>query len=534
MKSLSFKEILPYIAALLIFIVISIAYFSPPILEGKKMRTHDVVTGIASQKEITDFRKETGEEALWTNSMFSGMPAYQISVRYASRVLVYVKDAFKLWLPSPSGYIMMYLIGFFILMLALGVSPWLSIAGAIAFAFSSYFFVIIGAGHIWKVRAIAFMAPALAGIILTYKGKYLLGGIITALFLTLEIYANHIQMTYYLLMLVGIMSIGELIYRIKEKELASFAKSVLVLVAASVIAFGVNFTNLMSTYQYGEYTIRGKSELTLDNENKTSGLDRDYVTGWSYGIGESWSFLIPNAKGGASGYIGNNESVLKNVDQQYKENISKSSHYWGNQPGTSGPVYMGAIIVFLFILSLLILRWRYKWSVVVATVLVVFLSWGHNWMGFTNLFLDYFPLYNKFRSVSSILVIAELTFPLLAFLTLKQIWDNPDILTQKRKEFIIAFGLTAGVTLLFYVMPKVFFSFINTAELAQFDSYKMQNQGNLAQINTYIENLEAARVSIFKADAIRSFFFILMGAASIYLFSIKKLVDMRLLLLSLC
>ncbi len=523
MKSLKFKDFIPHIAAILIFVIISIAYFSPPVLEGKEIRQHDVVTGIASQKEITDFRKETGEEALWTNSMFSGMPAYQISVKYINSSLRYIKDAVELWLPVPSNYIMLYLVGFYILMLVLGISPWLSIAGAIAFAFSSYFFVIIGAGHIWKVRAIAFMAPALAGILLTYKGKYVLGGILTAVFLTLELFSNHIQMTYYFMILVGIFSIGEFIYSFKENELSRFFKSILVIAIASVIAIGVNFTNLAATYQYGKYTIRGKSELSFDSKNKTSGLDRDYVTGWSYGIGESWSFLIPNAKGGASGYLGEDKSALKNVDPAYKENISQSSHYWGNQPGTSGPVYMGAFIVFLFIFGMFILKWRYKWPLFITTLLVIFLSWGKNWMGFTNFFLDYFPLYNKFRSVSSILVIAELTFPLLAFLTLKKIWETPDIIKTKRKEFFIAFGLTGGIALVLFIAPKMFLDFINNAELSQFANYRTQNPGSLEQINSYISNLEAARVSIFKADAIRSFFFILMGAASIFLFSIKKI-----------
>jgi hypothetical protein len=524
MKSLNFKAILPYVTAIVLFAIVSIAYFSPPILEGKKLKMHDVTTGQAMQKEIVDFRKATGEEALWTNSMFSGMPAFQISVKYFSGYLAKIRSIFHLWLPEPAGLLMLYMIGFYILLLVLGVNPWLAIPGAIAFGFSSYYLVIIAAGHIWKVRTIAFFAPTLAGILLTLRGEYIRGGVLTALFLTLQIFSNHIQMTYYFMIMVVIMFIFEFIYRIKEKELPAFFKTIGVLIIASAIALGVNITNIWSTYDYGKYTIRGKSELTFDKEDQTSGLDRSYVTGWSYGIGESWSFLIPNAKGGASALLGNSKAAMEKVDPAFRENIGKGhSHYWGNQPGTSGPVYMGAIIVFLFVLGMILLNWRYKWALFIATVLVIMLSWGKNLMWFTDLFLDYFPLYNKFRSVSSILVIAEFTFPLIGFLILKKIWEDPEIIHKKKKEFFIAFGITGGLALIFYIMPSAFFKFINIEEAAQFDSYIMQNAGSEGQISRYIENLEAARIAIFKADAIRSFFYILLTATLLWFFSAKKI-----------
>ncbi|MCF8373148.1 MAG: YfhO family protein [Bacteroidales bacterium] len=523
MKSFDYKSILPYVTAIVLFAIVSLAYFSPPILEGKKLKMHDVTTGQAMQKEISDFRDATGEEALWTNSMFSGMPAFQISVKYFAGFLSNVRSVFELWLPEPAGLLMLYMIGFYILLLVLGVNPWLAIPGAMAFGFSSYYLVIIAAGHIWKVRTIAFFAPTLAGILLTLRGEYIRGGVLTALFLTFQIFSNHIQMTYYFLIMVGLIFIFEFYHRIKEKELPFFFKAVGVVAIAGIIALGVNITNIWSTYEYGKYTIRGASELTFDKEDQTSGLDRSYVTGWSYGIGESWSFLIPNAKGGASALLGNSKAAMEKVDPAFRENIGNGhSHYWGDQPGTSGPVYMGAIIVFLFVLGMLLLTWRYKWALFLAAVLVIMLSWGKNLMWFTNLFLDYFPLYNKFRSVSSILVIAEFVFPLLAFMMLKKIWDDPEIISKKKKEFFIAFGLTGGIALVFYILPKVFFSFINVEESSQFDTYIMKNAGSEGQIMKYIENLEAARVAIFKADALRSFFFILITAALLWFFSTKK------------
>ncbi|MEA3446459.1 MAG: hypothetical protein U9R19_17225 [Bacteroidota bacterium] len=519
MKSFDYKLILPYVTAILLFVIISIGYFSPEIIEGKKLKMHDVTTGKAMQKEVKDFRETTGEEALWTNSMFSGMPAFQISVKYFAGYLAKVRSIFELWLPAPSAYLMLYMIGFYILLLVLGVNPWLAIPGAVAFGFSSYYLVIIAAGHIWKVRTVAFFAPTLAGILLTLRGEYIRGGVLAALFLTFQLYSNHIQMTYYFLIMVVIMMIFEFVFRIKEKDLPSFFKSIAVLIIASVIALGVNISNIWSTYDYGKYTIRGKSELTFDKEDQTSGLDRSYVTGWSYGIGESWSFLIPNAKGGASGLLGDNKSAMKKVDPAYRENVGQgSSHYWGNQPGTSGPVYMGAIIVFLFVLGMILLKWRYKWAFFIATVLVVMLSWGKNMMWFTDLFLDYFPLYNKFRSVSSILVIAEFTMPVIAFLMLKKIWEQPEIISKKKKEFFIAFGLTGGLAFIFYLMPSVFFKFLSVNETARFDSYLIENPRSSGQILSHIENLEIARIAIFKADAMRSFFFILITAALLWIY----------------
>jgi hypothetical protein len=523
MKGLNLKTLTPHLIAVFIFVVLSIGYFSPAILEGKKLSQHDIITGQGMQKEITDFRDQYGKEPLWTNSMFSGMPAFQISVKYFSGFLFQVRSIFELWLPEPASHLMLYLIGFYILMIVLGVSPWVAIAGSIAFCLSSYYLIIIGAGHIWKVRTIALLAPTLAGIIMTYRGEWLKGGVITALFLTLQIYSNHLQMTYYFFIMVGIMSVYEFFYRLKEKELPHFLKAIATLFAAAILAIGVNITQIYTTYEYGEFTIRGKSELTFNQENKTGGLDRDYVTGWSYGTGESWSFMIPNAKGGASGYLGENTHALNKVDPEFRETIARSSHYWGDQPGTSGPVYMGASVVFLFILGLFILRWRYKWALVITAALVIMLSWGKNFMGLTNLFLDYFPLYNKFRAVSSILIIAELIFPLIAFLTVKELMENKEPFRKYQKQFYLAFGITGGLALLFYLLPSAFFNFISQNEISQFDNFRAQNPGSGSQIDSYIGNLESARIAIFKADALRSFLFIAVTAGLIWFFAVKKI-----------
>ncbi len=365
------------------------------------------------------------------------------------------------------------------------------------------------------------MAPVLAGMILCFKGKYLWGGILTALFLALELRAGHPQITYYLLMIAIILGIYEFVNAIKEKKYISFLRSVGVLIIVALLAVLTHSTNLWATYEYGKYTIRGKSELTSNLENKTTGLDKDYATAWSYGVPETFSLMIPNTKGGASGVLGNNKNVMKDVDRQFKQAIAGQNHYWGDQPFTSGPVYVGAIIVFLFVLGIFIVPGRLKWVLVTATVLSIFLSWGKNFMPLTDFFLDYIPGYNKFRAVSMTLVIAELCMPLLAILTVNEIFKNPGIIKEKQKQFFIAFGLTGGLALIFYLVPSLFFNFLSNAEIIQFDEIRKSADPN--QVSLFIDNLERARISIFKADAIRSFFFILLGGLVLWLYSMKKM-----------
>ncbi len=520
MKNIPIKNIVPYAVAIVIFIIITMVYFNP-LLQGKKIRQDDITRHKGMSKEIVDFREKTGDEALWTNSMFGGMPAYQISVKYKSNLISYFDKIFRLGLPHPAAYVFLYFIGFFILLLVLGVDPWLSFAGSIAFAFSSYFFIIIEAGHNSKAHAIGYMAPVLAGMILCYRGKYLWGGILTALFLALELRAGHPQITYYLLIIAIILGIYEFVNAIKEKKYIPFLRSVGVLIIAALLAVLTHSTNLWATYEYGKYTIRGKSELTSNLDNKTTGLDKDYATAWSYGVPETFSLMIPNTKGGATGVLGNNKKVMKDVDRQFKQAIAGQNHYWGNQPFTSGPVYVGAIIVFLFVLGIFIVPGRLKWVLVSATVLSIFLSWGKNFMPLTDFFLDYIPGYNKFRAVSMTLVIAELCMPLLAILTVNEIFRNPGIIKEKQKQFFIAFGLTGGLALIFYLVPSLFFNFLSNDEIIQFDEVRKSADPN--QLSLFISNLEQARISIFKADAIRSFFFILLGGLVLWLYSMKKI-----------
>ena len=521
MENFQLKKSMPYIVGILIFVLITMIYFNP-LIQGKKLKQTDITNFKGMSKEIVDFRDKTGDEALWTNSMFGGMPAYQISVKYKNNFVRFFDKIFQLNLPHPASLVFLYFLGFFILLIVLKVDPWLCIVGAIAFAFSSYFFIIIEAGHNSKAHAIGYMAPVLAGIILAFRGRYVLGGILTALFLALELKAGHPQITYYLLLIVIILGIFELINTIKEKTYPVFFKAMGFLLIAAILAVLTVSTNLWATYEYGKETIRGKSELTSDKENRTSGLDKDYATAWSYGISESFSLMIPNAKGGASGVLGNNKKAMEKVDRQFKRPVAQQNHYWGDQPFTSGPVYAGAIIIFLFILGLFIVKGRLKWILLTATILSLLLSWGKNFMPFTEFFLDYVPGYNKFRAVSMTLVIAELCIPLLAILAVNKIIKDPGIIKKLKNKFLIALGLTGGLSLIFYLLPETFFGFLSQVEIDQFDKYR-QGGSNAQQLDLFMANLESARISIFRSDAIRSFFFIIFGAAAVWLFSIKKI-----------
>ncbi len=522
MKSFPTKQWLPYLSAIVIFVVLALAYMNP-VLSGKKIKQGDITRFKGMAKEIQDFREETGEEALWTNSMFSGMPAYQISVKYSNNLIKDIDRILRLGLPRPADYVFLTLLGFFILLIALRFNPWLSIIGAIAFAFSSYFFIILEAGHNSKAHAIAYMAPVLAGVFLTYRGKYILGAVITLLFVSLEIATNHLQITYYLVLILIAVGIGELIFHIKEQMLPRFLKATGILLAAGLLAVGPNITNILLTYEYSDYTIRGESELSHDGENRTSGLDKDYATQWSYGIEETFTFLIPNAKGGGTAMIGSKVDDLSGVDQQWRQAVAQQNAYWGNQPFTSGPVYMGAIIMFLFVLGLFIVKHHLKWVLLAVTILSIMLGWGHNLMWFTDFFLEYVPGYNKFRTVSMTLVMAELTIPLLGMMALYRIYKEPGLLKEKQREFFMALGLTAGLALIFYLLPTTFFSFLSEQEVTAFNDQKVNQPQYADQIAVFTEQLKQARVDIFQADALRSIFFILAAAAVIYFYSRRKL-----------
>lgn len=516
------RKLFPFATAILVFIFITIAYFSP-MIEGKRLNQHDITMWKGMSKEISDFREKTGEEPLWTNAMFGGMPAWQISVIYNGNLIRYVKKIVTFGLPYPASTVFMYFFGFYILLLVMKVDPWLSMAGALAFGFSSYFFIILGAGHSSKAFAIGYMAPVLAGIILSYQGKYIKGGLLTAIALALELESGHLQITYYLLLLIIILGLLQFIDAIRFKTLPGFFKASGLLIAAAALAVLTHGTNLYATYEYGKETMRGKPVLTKDIEDQTKGLDRSYITHWSYGVGETWSLLIPNAKGGASAMIGNSHPALENADRNFKPALAQQNAYWGDQPGTSGPVYTGAIVMFLFFLGLFFVKGKYKWILLVGTILSIMLGWGKNFMPFTDLFLDYIPGYNKFRAVSMTLVIADLTIPLLGFLGLYQIFKNPSIFNEKSKWFYVAYGLTGGFALLFYLVPGLFFNFFSASEIEQFSNLKQSNPSESGQIDLFMSQLELVRMQIFKKDALRSFFFITLAAGLIFAFGLNKI-----------
>lgn len=538
---IDFKALTPYLVAIIAFYVITLFYFYP-MVEGKLLVQPDINNHLGMSKEIQDFRAEQGEEPYWTNSMFGGMPAYLISTLYISDFLAQGGKIFQGLLPIPAGAMFLYMLGFFILMLALRVDPWLSLLGAIAFAFSSYNFIILEAGHNSKAIAIGYMAPALAGVILLYRGRYILGGAMAALFLALEVKATHPQITYYLLMLIAVYAIFVFFDSLKEKQLKRFFTASGVLVLAGLFAVLTHYTALMAINEWGEVSIRGKSELSIAQENKTSGLDRDYATQWSYGRGESWTLLVPNFKGGATGSIGQDPTLLENIDPQMQQSIGGSNRYWGDQPFTSGPVYVGAIVMLLAVLGMFILKGPLKWALFTATILSLLLSWGKNLPGLTNFFMDFFPAYNKFRAVSMILVIAELCIPILAVLAVKAVIDKPSIIKDKldlkifkANPLLISFLLTGGIALLFYIMPGTFTSFQSANEegvVRQQVTQQLQSNNTPPEqisqtvnsfVPVYMNSLSDVRKKIFRKDAIRSFIFILLAAALLFLFKLGKL-----------
>ena len=519
MKAL--KEYLPDLLVVIIFAVISFAYFFPADVEGRILYRHDASAGRGAGQETAEYHERTGKVSRWTNATFSGMPTYQTAPSYKSvSVLNQAVKAYHLWLPENVWYVFAYLLGFYILLRAYDFRRALAVLGSIIWAFSSYFFIIIAAGHIWKVMALAYLPPLIAGIVLSYRGKYLWGFIVTAIFAAFEVDANHVQMTYYYLFIILFMIIAYLVDAVRKKTMKQFMKATAVCAAGALIGVLMNISNLYHTWQYAQESMRGKSELVKKNAaNQTnSGLDRDYITQWSYGVDETWTLLVPNTKGGASVPLAANTEAMKIADPNFMQIYQQLGQYWGEQPGTSGPVYVGAFVLMLFVLGLFIVKGPMKWALLAATVLSVLLSWGRNFMPFTNFFLDYIPMYSKFRTVASILVIAEFTIPLLAMMTLKKIVDEPDILTKKIKYVYISFGLTAGIALLFALMPTLFFSdFISSSEMQALKSIPAE------YLTPLLSNLRSIRESIFTADCWRSFWIIVIGTLCLFLYKMKKL-----------
>lgn len=530
-----FKRLLPDVAAILFFIVIAFAYFYPAVSEGRILAQHDAVAGIGAGREHQEYYQEHGKATRWTNALFSGMPTYQLAPGYDSgRTLNYVQNVYRLFLPTYVWYVFVMLLGFYILLRAFNFKVWLSVLGAIIWAFSSYFFIIIAAGHIWKFVTLAYIPPTIAGMVLVYRGRYWLGGLLTALFVALQIVSNHFQMSYYFLFVMLFIAIAYGVSLWKGKQFIRFLKGTGVLIVAGLLGICINLSNLYHTYQYTQESMRGKSELVkAHTANQTnSGLERDYITQWSYGIGETFSLLVPNVKGGASVPLSQNEIAMKKANPMYGGLYGQLGQYWGEQPGTSGPVYVGAFVMFLFVLGCFIVKGPMKWALLAGTVFSILLSWGKNFMGLTDFFIDYVPMYNKFRAVSSILVIAEFTIPLLAIMALKEIVEHPSVLKEKAKCFYASLGLTGGLSFLFAIAPRVFFpSYISSMEMSA-----LQQAIPAEELASILANLEEMRVAIFTSDAWRSLFVIVIGVALLLMYVRGKLkaVPLVLSLIVLC
>jgi hypothetical protein len=511
MKKGAFKPAIPHLVAVLVFTVISFMYFYP-VLEGRKLNAHDTRVYQGSSKEISDYRKEYGGEPLWTNSMFGGMPAYMISVIYPGNLFKHLDDFLKIY-KTPVAALFLSMLGFYIMLLLMRVNPWLALAGAIAYGFTSYLFVSLSAGHNTKAYAMAYMAPVVGSVIYSFRQNRFIGAVLFALFLSLQIMSNHFQITYYTGIIVLVFGIFELVDAVRQKTIASFLKSFGILVAAVVLAFGVNFASLYSTWEYSKESTRGKSDLTAAGNSDGSGLDKEYITQWSYGIGETMTFLIPDFRGGATVPFDNNSETVKALR---KNNMGQAQNqlfsYWGRQPSTSGPVYFGAVVLFLFILGLMIIKGKEKWWILTAVLLSVMLSWGKNFMPLTSVFIDYFPGYDKFRAVSMTLVIAGLCVPLLAVLTLKEISEGSVTAERILKSLGVAAGITGGLALIFFLIPGLAGSFLRPDEASFPDSLSWLKDAMIADRKTMLRN-----------DALRSAALIAAGAALIWFFIRKKI-----------
>lgn len=539
-----YKKYLPYVAAIAIFAVMTLAYFKP-LLSGKELRQHDIAMHKGMSKEIADYREKYDEEPLWTNSMFGGMPAYQVSTKYSGNWVDKLDRVFKLYLPHPGAYLFLYGLGFFILLLCLGVNPWLAVIGAIAYALSTYFLSIIQAGHNSKANALGYLPALLGGVILVYREKYWLGLAVTALFTALELNANHVQIAYYGYMTIGFILLGYFITAIKQKKLPAFLKSTAFFLIASVIGVLPNAGNLMTTNEYGKLSNRGKAELSINadmssNKNILSGgLDKDYATQWSYGVSETFSFLIPTFKGGGNNAISRvDPSALKKVDPEFREAVANSDVYFGDQGSLAAPDYGGVIILLLAIVGLFIIQNPIKWPLFFVALLTMALSWGHNFMGLTSFFMDYVPGYNKFRAVSMIMVVPELILPLLAILAIQEFltyksWDHKVKLQIWKKEvrfknlLLAITSVVGGLCLISYVMPETVNTFHSHYE--EQEMVRRYVEGGYPEdqakqvITQLLPQIELARIAIFKSDAMRSFIFILLGFGVLYLYFTNKI-----------
>jgi hypothetical protein len=503
------KPALPHIIAVTLFILISFVYFYP-VLEGKVLKANDSTVSNINSKEIRDYREKFHKEPLWTNSIFSGMPAYLISTRFPGNLMKHADTVLRVF-KMPVSVLFISMAGFYLLLLIFGVNPWLAIAGAIAYGFSSFFFQILAAGHNTQAIALAYMAPVIGGIFYAYRYDAIKGALLTAFMLALQITANHLQITYYVMIILLVFVITEFVYSLKEKTFPKFLRTSLILIIPIIIAIGINFGNLNTIREYGKYSIRGKSELKAEHKNVSAGLDRDYIVYWSYGIDETMNLLIPNYKGGSSLPFDKDSRTVKALRQNNAGDAADQvMKYWGSQPGTAGPNYMGAIVIFLFILGLIVVKGREKWWLLIATILSILLAWGKNFMPFTNLFIDFFPGYNKFRAVTMTLVIAQYCIPLLGFLALRNFYNGTLSKKEMLKGLKLATGIAGGIVLLILIIPGIAGSFLNPLEAENYPGW-------------LTSALVSDRKELLRADSLRSLIFILLGAGALVGFVSGKL-----------
>ena len=536
---MNLKKFLPDVLAVLFFVAVSVVYFLVPIRDGLVLTGHDHTGGVGSGVEMEQYRAtHNGERTRWTNTLFCGMPTYQMSPSYRStETLSSLERVYQLGLPGLSAYaayVFMMLLGFYIMLRAFDFRVWMAALGAVLWAFSSYYFIIIQAGHIWKLLTLSFIPPTIGGMVLCYRGRYILGIVVTGFFTAMQVLSNHVQMSYYFLFVIGLMSLAFLIDAIRKKAFAQWLRATLCFAVGGILGVCINLSNLYHTWEYSKESMRSKSELTQKTKDPadqtSSGLERSYITMWSYGIGETWTLLVPNAKGGASQVLADNKTAMSHARQDFAPVYRAFTQYWGEQPGTSGPVYVGAFVLMLFWLGFFVVKGPMKWCLLAATVLSILLSWGKNFMGFTDFFLDYVPMYDKFRTVASILVIAEFTIPLLAMLALKKVVEDPDCLRGRedhiaRVHYItISFALTGGAALLFWLMPDVFFgNYLSTSDQMYMQQYVSAGYIPQEMAGQILDNMSEMRRAMFTADALRSFIVVAIGTVLLLAYRFQKL-----------
>lgn len=522
--NISVKKFIPHLVVLVLFVVASLAYFSP-VLQGKAIFQSDIVQYTGMAKQQIDFRKATGEETYWTDSAFGGMPTYQLGAKYPHNYIKKLDLALR-FLPRPADYLFLYFIGMYILFLVLKVDYKLAFLGALAFGFSTYLIIILGVGHNAKAHAIAYMPLVLSGIMLTFRGRYLWGFILTTVAMGLELVTNHFQMTYYLLLLVLCIGIAYFIDAFKKKVLPHYFKSVAIMALGVLIAIGLNATNILATKEYADTSTRGKTELTINPDGSpkvaTEGLDYEYITEYSYGKLETFNLLIPRFMGGGSSEPlpkdgATVEALIKMgaSPQEANQVLGQLPVYWGDQPIVAAPAYVGAVVLFLAVLALFLLKGRLKWWAVAGLLLSLFLSWGKNLEWLTQLFIDYVPLYDKFRAVSSIQVLLELVLPILAVIGLHQFFNEFTKDDKRKKALLFSTGIVGGIIVLFMLLKNA---------LPGFDFSSPYDAGIRDQLgNELVQAIREDRASLFMKDALRSLVLILIAAAALWFFLKDKL-----------